>query len=188
MPYFCLVLMFAGAPESDQPPDLRCGSYSLYISLKALEFPVGSFDEIEEKLGQPTLAGYSLGQLDEVARSYGAHTLGVQTTIENLQRRSGRFACIARFDGTHFVNIAQIGEKTAYIIDAPRKDHTLPLDALRTRWDGKALLISNEPLVPEDALQGRSHLWAVSALVGAGGALFVGIGFFVTRNLRTQMN
>lgn len=148
-------------------PDLKCGSQCLYVSLKALDLPVGSFSDLEAKLGQPSVAGYSMGQLDEAAKAFGAQTLGVETTPENLRRRPGRFACIALVDKNHFVNIAEVDEKHAHVIDPPR-DYKLPLATLRARWDGKALLVSNEPLLAEEDLPGPPNRWIAWA---AGGLL-----------------
>ena len=151
MRFALLILMAAATQTPKRAPDLRCGSYCLYVSLKALDLPVESFAALEKKLGQPSPAGYNLGQLDEAARSYGAHTLGVQTNAENLRRRPGRFACIALIDKHHFVNLADIDAAQAYVIDPP-KEYPVPLDTLRTRWDGTALLISAEPLLAEEDL------------------------------------
>ena len=178
---FLVMLVVSQNPDDD--PDLRCGSYCLYVSLKALDFPIPSFDEIEEQLDQPQAIGYSLAEIDEVARGYGAHTLGVITTIENLRRRSGRFACIAQIDEAHFVNIAKIVEGQATLIDPPRS-YTIPLWKLRARWDGTALLISPEPLLREEELAGRLPLWAACGV--GGGVLLVGIGISLLRGRRTR--
>ena len=74
------------------PVDLRCGAYCLYVSLKALDLPVEDFAALEAKLGQPSRAGYSMLQLAEAARSYGAYVEGVETNLDALSRRRGRFA------------------------------------------------------------------------------------------------
>lgn len=171
-----LVISQTQGPE----PNLRCGSYCLYVSLEALDIPVKSFSELEGKLGQPGRAGYSLAQLDEVARSYGAQTLGVETTIENLRRRPGRFACIARIDGNHFVNVADLLDGEAYIVDPPDRDYRVPVDTLRTRWDGTALLISAEPLVAEEALN-RGFGWFGYGAVFLAVAVLLAIAFLVLR-------
>ncbi|MGC1273887.1 MAG: cysteine peptidase family C39 domain-containing protein [Planctomycetaceae bacterium] len=166
----CLLLVatVAAAPAKETP-DLRCGGYCLYVGLKALDYPVGSYDEIEQKLGQPSATeGYSLAQLQNVAKDYGAHTLGVSTTPERLSWRAGRFVCIAHIDGNHFINIAEVGENTARLVDPPR-EYTLPLDTLRTRWDGKALLLAREPLLAEEDLSGPfPWRWIVAGLVVVG--------------------
>lgn len=140
----------AQAPATNET-DLRCGSYCLYVSLKGLDLPVKGLAEVEGKLGPPLAAGYSLGQLDEVARGYGAHTLAVDTSLENLHRRPGRFACIAHVRGSHFVNVADVNEREILIVDPPRK-YTLPLDTFRGMWAGKALLIAPQPLLAEEEL------------------------------------
>ena len=153
------------------PPDLKCGSHCLYVSLKALDFPVGSFAELESKLGQPSAAGYSMGQLSEAAKSYGAEILGVKTTFENLRRRPGRFACIALITKNHFVNFAVVDDRETYVVDPPR-DYKIPRDTMRTEWDGKALLISREPLLSEENLPRPFSRWM---LFTVGGLLVIGI-------------
>lgn len=172
------VLIATSLLQADtSPPDLRCGSQCLYVSLKALDFPVGSFAELEAKLGQPSAAGYSMGQLKEVAKSYGAEVLGVETTFDNLRRRPGRFACIALISKNHFVNFADVDDHQTYVIDPPR-DYKLPLDTLRTQWDGKALLISPEPILAEEDLPRPFPRW----ILFSGGVLVVGVAsFFVKR-------
>ncbi len=146
-----LLIAFAQTKSPAQTVDLRCGGYCLYVSLKGLDFPVANYDELEKKLGQPTKAGYSMAQLEKIAKEYGAQTLGVQTSVENLLLRPGRFACIALIEGNHFVNLAAIEEGTMSIIDAPRSN-SVPLVTLSSIWDGKALLISPDPLLAEEDL------------------------------------
>lgn len=152
MSWACILLIAAADPQAEDTIDLHCGSYCLYVSLKALDVPVETYGAFEEQLGEPTVAeGYSLAQLQESAEHFGAYSLGVQTTIENLRNRPGRFACIAHVRGHHFVNIAEITEEDALIIDAPR-EYRLPLDTLRSLWDGTALLVSDAPLLREEEL------------------------------------
>lgn len=166
-----------------QTPDLRCGSYCLYVSLKAIDFPVASYQEVEDRLGQPSRLGYSLGQLAEVAESYGAYTLGVETQPENLRERDQRFACIAHLEPAHFVNIAKIDKGLVYVIDPPR-DYEIPIDTFRGRWSGKALLISPSPLVPEEEIVGhiqrRELAKSIGLVLGISLAVVVA-GWFVLR-------
>ena len=180
-----LVTLLAAATllqTADAPPDLRCGSYCLYISLKALDLPLASLAELEAKLGQPSAAGYSMGQLAEIAQSFGAETLGVETNFDNLRRRPGRFACIALVDKHHFVNIAVVDATHAHIIDPPR-DYDLPLDTLRSQWDGKALLVSREPLLAEEDLPQPTPRWLAYTL---GGLLVVASGALGSKWLRSR--
>ena len=180
-----LVLSTLLSQTAGETPDLRCGSYCLYISLKALDLPVKTFEDLEQKLGQPSAAGYSFGELEEVARSYGVQTLGVETNFDNLRRRPGRFACIARIGGNHFVNIVAVDEKRAQIIDPP-KQYQLPLETLRTLWKGKALLLSNEPLLSEEDLPRPFPLKSVVIVIFIlAGALSV---VLVLRNRRLRFS
>lgn len=178
----CLLLPLLLAGQAGTKPDLRCGSYCLYVSLKALDLPVGSYEELEEKLGEPSLAGHNLGQLAEAAENYGGHTLGVKTSFANLRRRPGRFACIAHLNGNHFVNIARVTENEAYIVDPPR-DYWAPLDTLHTQWDGTALLLSAEPLLAEEDLPADFPWWMVWVSLSACAAM-AGC-WLVVRKMRT---
>jgi ABC-type bacteriocin/lantibiotic exporter with double-glycine peptidase domain len=160
-----LVIAAAALAAADGTPDLRCGAYCLYVSLKALDAQVGTYQEFEERLGGPSADGYSLGELQQTAGQYGMQTLAVQTNCENLRRRPGRFACIAHISGNHFVNLSQIDAGRVRVIDPPR-DNLIPVDTLRSQWDGTALLISASPLLAEEDLP-RARSWKVLVLAAA---------------------
>lgn len=151
------LLMTAANPatQADGELDLRCGSYCLFLCLNALGEGDLKFAELERQLGQPTANGYSMGQLAELAQKRGFHTLGVVTNTDHLLARDRPFACIARIDDAHFVTLANIDDGTARIFDPPRT-YDLPLDTLRARWDGTALLISPAPLLAEEDLPSGS--------------------------------
>lgn len=153
-----LALSLVVTAQSD-PVDVRCGAFCAYACLRALDLPVASYDDFEKRLGPPTVAGYSMAQLSDVARQYGAHTLGVTTNLENLQRRSGRFTCIVRVPPAHFVVLSEVTGEKAVIVDPPR-DYTIPSPTFQTRWDGTALLISNELLMPEEEIGASGSPWA----------------------------
>ncbi|HEX7379978.1 MAG TPA: cysteine peptidase family C39 domain-containing protein, partial [Pirellulales bacterium] len=110
----------------------------------------------------------------EVAKhQYGLNVLGVVSTAENLRRRSPPFACIAHLRNNHFVNIADITDDTATIIDPPRQ-FEMPVDALAASWDGHALLLSTSPLArEEDLTRPVSHFAWPLGLVGF--AVFVAL-------------
>ena len=152
------------AGAKGNPPDLRCGAFCVYISLKGLNFPAASLEEILSKLGPASPAGYSFAELETCAKSYGAQTLGVSTSFENLQRRQRPFACIARLKTGHFVNIIDIAGGAATLIDPPLKK-VVPLTTLASQWDNTALLVSTEDLESEESLiPGWS--WKLVALGG----------------------
>jgi hypothetical protein len=172
----CLMLALSVLQAEPVRIDLRCGGYCLYVSLKGLGFPVASYAELEGRLGQPTAAGYSMAELKSVAESYGAHTMGVKTSIENLRKRRGRLAIIALLDSSHYVNIAECGEDSALLLDPPAEKE-IPLVTLEHTWSGEALLVSAEPLVPEEELSdGLVGYWAAIALlvVASLGVLILG--------------
>ena len=147
------------SPSRDNGPSPHCGLNTLYVSLLALDADVEPFREFRDKLGEAPPDGFSLGQLAEAAERYSMKTLGVTTTVENLQRRKGRFACIAHVRGNHFLNVGQIEDGVAFITDPPRTYH-LPVATLQSQWAGVALLISPDPLVAEEDLP-RAFPWSL---------------------------
>lgn len=144
-----LLLMSLIAVSEVEQADVRCGAFCTYACLRALDIAVGPYDDFEKRLGSPDSAGYSLAQLSDTATSYGAHTLGVTTTLANLQRRTGRFACIVRLPPAHFVVLSEVASDRTIIVDPPN-EYSVPASTFQTRWDGTALLISNEPLIREE--------------------------------------
>ena len=164
-------------------PDVYCGSRCLYVSLKALDVEVESYEALEKRLGVPRETGYSLGQLAEVAREYGLNTLGVKTTVERLQRREERFACIALLNGRHFVNFGGAGPEGVTIVNPP-KNAVVPLATLKTQWDGTALLLSPGPLAPEEDL--GPPLWP-RILIALGVFAAVAVTALLVRRVRRSM-
>lgn len=154
-----LLTLMLGTGEQPLPEtDVQCGAYCLYCSLKSLDLPVESLAEVQSRLGPPTPEGYALGKLEEVARAYGANTLGVQTTLDHLRARDERYACIAHVDGRHFVCIADVRDDGVQVVDPPR-EYVLPPSILAARWDGTALLLSRTDLTPENLVLSRSKWW-----------------------------
>lgn len=136
------------APPSPATTDLRCGAYCLYLSLGALDRKPSSFAELEKRLGQPTSLGYSMGQLGDAARSFGVSVLAVETSIENLEARPGRFACVALVERQgHFVCIYDIDESHVYLMDPPDRS-SVSREVFSKIWKGKALLLSDRPITP----------------------------------------
>jgi ABC-type bacteriocin/lantibiotic exporter with double-glycine peptidase domain len=179
------VLVLAAAPGNGNSPqapdaDLRCGGLCLYVALNALDHRVPGYAELEAKLGPPTPQGYSMERLAEVARQYGVYALGVETTLDALRDRPGRFACIAYLDQGHFVNIYDIEGNQVYLIDPPGH-RAASTDAFRTVWKGRALLIANEPISVDVAR--RRRWWPI--VVGGAGAAAV-VGFFARKGWRAN--
>jgi len=144
----------SGLPGSSRS-DVRCGSYCLYVALKALDLGPGTYEELEEALGPPSDDGYSMLQLQEQAERFGAETLAVKTTLENLRKRERPLGCIAYLDErSHYVLIGDIEDNTVFVVDPPRS-YELPAATLSALWSGEALLLSHKPLAPEEALSGR---------------------------------
>ena len=182
MPGFPIIIAFAivtQAPTADnKPPDLNCGAYCLYVSLKALGNENLTFDDVEKALGPATPSGYSIGQLAKAAESSGFHTLGVQTSLGALRLRKPPFACIALIRDTHFVNFAEIDDRELSVIDPPRA-YGIPVSTLPSVWQGHALLIAPKPLEAEESLgRGTRIIWLASIL---GLALLMGGGICLFR-------
>jgi ABC-type bacteriocin/lantibiotic exporter with double-glycine peptidase domain len=141
-----------------------CGSKCLFVALRGLDLGPESAEELEERLGPPSPQGYNFAELADAARGYGAQTLGVLTSFENLQRRPRPFVCIAHVDNSHFVLITDVAKGVATVVDPPRK-YEIPVDTLRNRWKGTALLLSRSPLIPEEDLAAASRWpWLVGSL------------------------
>lgn len=149
------------ADKNQADPELHCGAYCLYLGLKALDFPIKDYKALEKELGQPSSLGYSMDQLANAARKQGAHSLGVSTSLENLKLRPNRLVCIALLKQGHYVNLYDISDDRAYLIDPPSQ-REVGLDAFRAAWTGKALLISDRPLADESSLARR---WSWPVLV-----------------------
>jgi ABC-type bacteriocin/lantibiotic exporter with double-glycine peptidase domain len=172
------VSLIAAAPATPDrvESEPRCGSYCLYVALRSLDLPVSSFEELEDKLGPPTPAGYSLGQLQDVAQQFGAQTLGVQTSFENLRVREERFACIAHLEAPgHFVNFADVTDAGLVTVIDPPRSYSAPADTLRTRWKGAALLLSPNPLTPEEDLRRPWPVAVLYAIAGVGLLAVIGL-------------
>ena len=116
-----------------------------------------------------------IGAVERCRARIGSAHHGRGTNFENLQRRTGRFGCIVRVPPAHFVILSEISGEKAIIVDPPH-EYSLPLATFGVQWDGTALLISPQPLVPEEDLLGRGFgllFWAsfctlaVSLILGA---------------------
>ncbi|MEZ5942010.1 MAG: cysteine peptidase family C39 domain-containing protein [Planctomycetaceae bacterium] len=131
-----------------------CGRNCLYIALKSLDVEAGSLADLESRIGQPPAGGYSLKRLQEGAESYGMHTLGVQTSVENLALRPRPFACIAHYKTGHFVLLLDAVGKSrgVKVLDPPQSAIDLPRETFESLWSERVLLISPEPLLAEEDL------------------------------------
>jgi ABC-type bacteriocin/lantibiotic exporter with double-glycine peptidase domain len=172
----CLVAVAAQAARAQTTTlvdtDPLCGAYCLYVALGSLEAPLPPAAEFFEQLGEPPPAGFSLGELAEQAEGLGLHTLGVQTSYENLSRRPERFACIAYLNRGHFVLLSKAADGMVTLVDPPRTT-SVSREALDSQWDGTALLISNGSLLAEEDLP-RPVNWLLWGLVGGAVAVLAG--------------
>lgn len=165
----------AAQPPVSEEPELRCGAYCLYLALNMIGHPSASFEAIEQALGPPGEAGYSMQQLAEVARRSGAHCEGFQTDLQSLQKRQRPFACIALLKKGHFVVVYDVDDENVYVVDPPKKI-LVGRDGFASLWSGKTLLLADRPIV-------RDHRrWIILAEVAGGVALGAfGLWWFTKR-------
>lgn len=155
-------------PSSQSAPNPRCGSYCVYVCLRGLGFSLGSFEELDKRIGNPSQAGYSMLQLEETAESYGANTLAVETTLEHLRRRKPPFACIVLMKKGHYVVLSEADGDEVHLIDPP-EEYSVPADTFRALWTGQTLLLSSSPL---DLDRSRSLIPQLVAIASGGVLVF----------------
>ncbi len=120
-----------------------------------------------------------MARLAKTAESYGVKTLAVQTDLERLAARKQRFACIAHYRRNHFVNIMDIDDVHVHYCDPPL-DGKMPHVTFNSQWDGKALLLALEPLVPEEDIELPSEGgWGSWTAILAGAVMLAVIGVVV---------
>ena len=142
-----LCLMLSAAEPRDDREEL-CGTYSLFVGLNSLDANLPGLEIIEQTLGPPPRGGHSMADLAAAAEKHGFKTLGVNTTLRNIAERPGRFACIAHLKEGHFALIAQVDTEGVHLVDPPSTSVVME-NVWNTVWDGDALLISAESLLPE---------------------------------------
>ena len=175
----CCNLAFAQEPNRD-----LCGAYCLYLGLNAIDLPVESMERLQEELGSPPRGGYSLGQIDAVAKKHGAQTLGVQTTLDNLRVRKERFACIAHLKENHFVLLAKIDTEGVMVVDPPHH-RLVPFVTWVRDWDGVALLLSQTPLKPEEDLR-QPWNWKLIGSWAGGVAIVVSLLAYIRTRFQSE--
>lgn len=125
--------------------DLRCGAYCLYVSLKSLGLGPSTYDELEKRLGQPGVAGYSMAQLEAGAKVWGAQCAPVRISLDQLQAQDRPFCCIALIQPHHYVCISDVEGDQVEVVDPPRSS-TVGRHGFELVWDGTALLLAGKPI------------------------------------------
>ena len=151
IPILLITMALAATPVVEPDRDDLCGTYVLYVAAKSLGADVKSLADFESVLGPPPRGGHSLAELAEAAERYPLQTMGVQTTLANLEKRTPPWACIARLQVGHYVLIGQIDGDSVLVVDPPTSTR-LPRSVFENLWDGNALLISTAPLLGEEAV------------------------------------
>lgn len=140
---------WACAQQSSTPADLKCGAYCLFVALNSLDLSVGDFEKLDKTMGIPTSLGYSMEQMCDAASKMNAFPLAVNTSLNMLTQRKGRFACIALLEKTgHYVCIYDIDDDDVFLVDPPEK-RIIPRDVFVNLWNGKAIIVSNKPIEPQ---------------------------------------
>ncbi len=152
--FLCLMVT---AAELRPTAEELCGTYSLYVGLNSLDAELSGLDALERTLGPPPRGGHSMAELARTAEKLGFKTLGVQTNLRHLSQRTGRFACIAHMKHGHFVLIAKVDESGVHVVDPPRRN-VVAEHVWNAAWGGPALLISRDPLLPEQEVEVLSQL------------------------------
>ena len=177
----CSAALLAAADATD----VLCGRDCLFVALVGLDIDA-DLREVGEALGEPSPDGFSLGELAECGRRFGLHALPVSTTFDQLRAREAsgeRFACVAHVDGVrtglgdrggHFLLLAGFeGDGLVTVVDPPVRSQISP-HVLQSRWDGTALLLSTDPLAPEESFTAAPVRW--DAIFWAGAAILGALG------------
>ena len=92
MPALVLIVasVVAGQAGQSQGPSSKCGSYCLYVALRALDLIAEPYSTFEKRLPPAPVDGYSFYDLEEIAHRFGAHTLALEADLETLGRLRGR--------------------------------------------------------------------------------------------------
>lgn len=151
IPILVFTMAMAATPVVEPDRDDLCGTYVLYVAAKSLGADVRTLANFESVLGPPPRGGHSLAELAEAAERFPLKTMGVQTTLANLEKRTPPWACIARLEVGHYVLIGQIDGESVLVVDPPTSTR-LPRSVFENLWDGNALLISTAPLLSEEAV------------------------------------
>ena len=161
----------AWADDAGGVVNSECGYYCLAAGLGAFPDAATGGDAdpaaLRARLGEPGREGYSLEELRAAAEAAGFHAAPVRTTLPALRARSEevgeRFAAVAHVDGNHYVLLSGFEPGGAVRVVDPSADplsYALPAETFAARWDGAALLVSPDPLTPEEDLPAGVPWWA----------------------------
>ena len=127
--------------------EIACGPLALIRVLESLDRPL-SDEEAERLVDEAGEKVIDMLRLKELAEQHGMHALGLAVAPEHLRQMGQR--AIVHLNGVGFLPVLEYvsdGMVVAYPASPPG---VLP-DDLFAKWfgaEGKALLISNEPLTP----------------------------------------
>lgn len=182
--YLCAIFVLPPLQQDEgprEPPDLRCGAYCTYSVIKALDVTVPSFEEFEKQLGQPSIHGYSLQQLCDIADQFGASARSIESDPESLYKVPRPFGCVALLKSGHFVGVYDVNSDDVFLIDPP-ESYQMRKGLFEELWTGNALLIF--PAEAPDLTRSSPLPWVrVAGTLGTVGIVLVA-AFVVFRKFR----
>jgi len=161
MLFYVAAMVILQHNSSSERSDIYCGSRCLYIGLKALEASPKSYNQLQDRIGDPGLGGYSMLQLERVAQGHGLYARSVHTTLENLVARREGLVCLTLSPENHYVVLSNIGKETVTLLDPPRVVE-VPTDTFVAKWTRNCLLLSHTQLEEEESVTRRIYykrLW-----------------------------
>ena len=139
----------ASLKERAQPP--YCGLYCLYLIMKASNLDPNFADLVQpEYLDAPN--GSTLSGLEKAAKDAGLHAMIVSGATCRLLRACPHLAILhvrggeTSRDYDHYVLSVGTHDGWVRICDPPEPVRLVPFGELATRWDGKALIVSDSPV------------------------------------------
>lgn len=144
---FCLMCQ-NGFSQKIKVSETECGVIAAFIAVKTLSSDKLSYTEFLASCGRSGVLGYTLDQLEIAIKRQSLHTLGLETSVEQLRDRAKRqkFLAIVRLDGNHFVLVTSLRGSSIEFVDFPKSSGMREADFV-SRWtDKKALLIATDEI------------------------------------------
>jgi ABC-type bacteriocin/lantibiotic exporter with double-glycine peptidase domain len=159
--------------------DVMCGGHTLYIALATLDFPVGTFDDFQKRLGRPSQQGYSLLNLEEAAKSVGADAASVRGTLAEFAPLLKDSSIVALMSKGHYVVVQGFDDQHVSIADPPDLVE-MPRSLFDHSWSGDALIVSRSPVPKFGPRPSSGMAW----WIGGGSAVAAGLAVFAMRRRR----
>lgn len=145
-----------GIPEGHEPSGTSCGLNSVYAALRDLRVDA-AYDAIQAQM-PAGIYGNTMTQIVNCLRTHrrvevvplscDAHQLS-----QHLRKDSGTRAIVNLID--HWVLVRRATNDALEIVDFPKK-YFMPISALDSQWDGYAVIVRREGILPQRAILGLS--------------------------------